>query len=281
MKAFLRFEEYLEKNPPKLESYHPFFEKAVYEPVLSGGKRFRPKLILSVVDSLNPLLTESAFPVALGVELLHTYSLIHDDLPCMDDANLRRGHPTLHKKYDETTAVLAGDGLNTYSFYLIASAPLAPETKVELIKELSLAGGLQGMVLGQALDCYFENTPLSLDKLEFLHIHKTGRLIAASLKMGAIIGCGDSKLQKALYDMGIKLGLMFQINDDILDVTKSTQEIGKDCKNDADKNSYVNLLGLDEALKQKQRLKYEINDSLSSFEPKLSENIQKLISKYL
>lgn len=281
MEAFLKFEEYLEKNPPKLDSYHPFFEKAVYEPVLSGGKRFRPKLLLSVVDSLNPLLLESAFPVALGIELLHTYSLIHDDLPCMDDANLRRGHPTLHKKYDETTAVLAGDGLNTYSFYLLSTAPLAPSVKVELVKELSLAGGLQGMVLGQALDCYFENTPLSIDKLEFLHIHKTGRLIAASLKMGAIIGCGSSELQKSLYDTGIKLGLMFQINDDILDVTKSTHEIGKDAKNDGNKNSYVNLLGLDEALKQKEILKSEIKETLESYDARLSENIERLISKYL
>lgn len=281
MEVFLKFEKYLEENHPKLDSYHPFFEKAIYEPVLSGGKRFRPKLLLSVVDSLNPLLLESAFPVALGIELLHTYSLIHDDLPCMDDANLRRGHPTLHKKYDETTAVLAGDGLNTYSFYLLSTAPLAPSVKVELVKELSLAGGLQGMVLGQALDCYFENTPLSIDKLEFLHIHKTGRLIAASLKMGAIIGCGSSELQKSLYDTGIKLGLMFQINDDILDVTKSTHEIGKDAKNDGNKNSYVNLLGLDEALKQKEILKSEIKETLESYDARLSENIERLISKYL
>ncbi len=167
-----QFEEYLLNNLPSSNTFHPIFEKALQDMLTAGGKRFRPMLILSIVDAIEPLLTKNALPVALGVEYLHTYSLIHDDLPSMDNADLRRGHPTLHKTYDEVTAILVGDALNTHSFNLLANAPLSNDVKIELIKTLSSDGGIDGMIIGQAIDCYFENQKISLDKLEFLHIQK-------------------------------------------------------------------------------------------------------------
>ena len=277
----INFEKFLEKNLIKNPSFHPYFEKATNEMLLAGGKRFRPMLLLKVVESYNPLMIESAYYPALAIEILHTYSLIHDDLPSMDDANLRRGHPTLHKTFDEVTAILVGDGLNTYAFELISEAPLHNDTKIALIKELSHNGGLNGMVLGQAIDCYFENKPLNLEELKFLHIHKTAKLIAASLKMGAILVNLDTKIQEKLYNFGIDLGLLFQIQDDIIDETLSPEEAGKDTKNDSDKNSFVNLLGLDGAIKEADNLAEKLQKEFSEFDEKLQNGLKELINKYL
>jgi len=277
----IEFEKFLQNNLIKNPSFHPYFEKATNEMLLAGGKRFRPMLLLKVVESYNPLMLESAYYPALAIECLHTYSLIHDDLPAMDNANLRRGHPTLHKTFDEVTAILVGDGLNTYAFELISTAPLHNDVKVELIKELSQNGGLNGMVLGQAIDCYFENKPLSLDEVKFLHIHKTAKLIAASLKMGAIIVNLDKNIQKKLYNFGIDLGLLFQIQDDILDETQSSEEAGKDTHNDGDKNSFINLIGLDESIKEADKLAEKLEKEFQTFDEKLKQNLKPLITKYL
>jgi len=277
----IEFEKFLKNNLIKNPSFHPYFEKATNEMLLAGGKRFRPMLLLKVVESYNPLMLESAYYPALALEVLHTYSLIHDDLPAIDDASLRRGHPTLHKTYDEVTAILVGDGLNTYAFELIAISPLHNDVKVALIKELSQNGGLNGMVLGQAIDCYFENKPLSLEEVKFLHIHKTAKLIAASLKMGAIIVNLDKNLQKKLYNFGIDLGLLFQIQDDILDEIQTSEEAGKDTHNDGDKNSFVNLIGLEESIKEADKLAEKLETELESFDEKLKQNLKPLIKKYL
>lgn len=275
------FEEYLNSNPLKAPSYHPHFELALNDMLLAGGKRFRPKLLLAVVDAFEPLLISNSLSVALAIELLHTYSLIHDDLPAMDNASLRRGHPTLHVTYSEVSAILVGDALNSHSFYLIANAPLSSDTKIELIKELSLNGGIDGMVLGQAIDCYFEKQKLNLDELKFLHLHKTGKLIASSLKMGAIISGLDTQFQEKIFNFGLKLGLLFQIADDIIDVTQSEEQSGKSAGVDIFKNSFVNLLGLDGAIDSKNELKDKIQTELKSFDLRLQENLLSLISKYL
>jgi len=246
----------------------------------AGGKRFRPVLLLSVVNSVEPLLTKNALPVALGVEFLHTYSLIHDDLPSMDDADLRRGNPTLHKTYDEVTAILVGDALNTHSFNLLANAPLSNDVKIELMKVLSSDGGIDGMIIGQAIDCYFENQTLELSQLEFLHIHKTAKLIAGSLKMGAIIANLDLATQEKLYNFGIDIGLLFQIQDDIIDETSTEEEAGKTTSNDGAKNSFVNLLGLDGAIKSADKLSLKCQQDLESFDENLKNNLQYILSKY-
>ncbi|MEA3289944.1 MAG: polyprenyl synthetase family protein, partial [Campylobacterota bacterium] len=198
-KLLNEFEEYLNSNLPVSKTFHPIFEDALGLMLKAGGKRFRPMLMLSIVESVEPLLRVNTMPVALAVEYLHTYSLIHDDLPSMDDADLRRGFETLHKKYDEVTAILVGDALNTHSFNLIANAPLSSDVKVELIKILSCDGGIDGMIIGQAIDCYFENQKIELDQLEFLHIHKTAKLIAGSLKMGAVVADLPKDIQDDLY----------------------------------------------------------------------------------
>ena len=274
------FESFLKVNLPSVDSFHPFYNDALKKMVLAGGKRFRPLLLLSVVDAYEPLLVKNAYFAALGVELLHTYSLIHDDLPAMDDADLRRGEPTLHKSYDEVTAILAGDALNSHAFYVIAKAPLSDEVKIALIKELSYYGGVGGMVLGQAIDCYFENQKLSLEELKFLHIHKTAKLIATSLKMGAIIVSLDAGKQSELFEFGEKLGLLFQIQDDIIDATKDSLQAGKTTNNDADKNSFVNLMGLEDALKERDKLAGELEERAQCFDDKLSGVLIKIIKKY-
>jgi len=144
----------------------------------AGGKRFRPSLMLAIVQAVQPELYENTYPVAAAVEYLHTYSLIHDDLPVMDNADTRRGEKTLHIVYDDVTAVLVGDALNTHAFALIADAPLDASVQIALVKELAINGGIYGMVLGQAIDCHFEDQVLSLEQLKFLHENKTGKLIA-------------------------------------------------------------------------------------------------------
>jgi farnesyl diphosphate synthase len=173
-----------------------------------------------------------------------------------------------------------GDALNTYSFEVLANAPFSDYTRVELIRELATNGGLNGMVLGQAIDCYFENKPLSIEDVKVLHTNKTAKLIAASLKMGAII-VDKADLADKLYDFGIRLGLLFQIQDDILDVTQSSQEAGKLTGNDEDKNSFVTLIGLEESMKEANTLADELEDELNSFDEKLQKNLSPLLIKYI
>ena len=275
------FEEYLLANLPQSNSFHPIFEEALQNMLRAGGKRFRPLLLLGVVNAINPLLLKNAMAPALAVELLHTYSLIHDDLPSMDNADLRRGHPTLHKSFDEVTAILVGDALNTHAFNTIANGSLSNDVKIELIKILSTDGGIDGMIIGQAIDCYFENTPIELDKLTFLHIHKTAKLIAASLKMGAIISNLDDKTTQKLYDFGIDIGLLFQIQDDIIDETATEEEAGKTTSNDGDKNSFVNLLTLNGAIEKANQLALKCEATLNSLDDNLKNSLSALLLHYI
>ena len=274
------FEQFLADYISSTGSFHPHFDKAFREMLDVGGKRFRPLLLLSVVQSCKPLLMTNALPVALGLEMMHTYSLIHDDLPCMDNANLRRGHPTLHVSYDEATAVLIGDALNTHAFAMIAQAPLSDKIRIDLVSILARDAGIGGMVLGQAIDCFFEDKPLNIEQLRFLHMKKTAHLIAASLLMGAVICELDKPSQEALYTFGIKLGLLFQVQDDIIDATLSSQEAGKPTKNDGHKNSFVNLLGLKEAKEHKDALIKELKSELNKLEPSLGSKLLAIVNLY-
>ncbi len=276
-----QFETYLSRNLPKVHTFHPLYEEALGAMLQAGGKRFRPMLLLSIVDAYKPMLHDSALPVALALEMFHTYSLIHDDLPAMDNADLRRGHPTLHKRFDEVTAILAGDALNTDAFFLIAKAPLREDVKVKLITLLAENGGSQGMVLGQAIDCWFENKPLTLDEVKVLHTNKTAKLIAASLQMGAVIVGLEGSVQKALYDFGIDLGLLFQIQDDIIDETQSEAEAGKTTGNDSDKNSFVNLLGLEAAVSEADALAKDLQRRFESFDETMQNALRPLMEQYL
>lgn len=274
------FEAFIAAHKPVAPSFHPHYEEALYTMLEAGGKRFRPALLLAVVSAYNELLIDGAYHGAYAIELLHTYSLIHDDLPAMDDADLRRGHQTLHKRFDEVTAVLVGDALNTYAFEVLSNAPFSDATRIKLIRSLASNGGVGGMVLGQAIDCHFENHPLTLKQVKVLHINKTGKLIACALEMGAIIA-GQQGLAKPIYDFGIKVGLLFQIQDDILDVTQTTEEAGKTTNNDEDKNSFVTLLGLEKAMGEANALALEIEEQLKSFDESLQGTLSPILTTYI
>ncbi|WP_086253546.1 MULTISPECIES: polyprenyl synthetase family protein [Campylobacter] len=273
----MSFLEYLESNLPSVESFHPYFNEALAWVLKAGGKHFRAQLVIGTAKAINPLC--DPYAAALAVELLHTYSLIHDDLPAMDNANLRRGVPTLHVKYDEVTAILAGDALNTAAFGVLANSNLPPHIAIKCIQVLSKNGGLDGMVIGQAIDCYFENKKLSLDELEFLHLHKTGALIAASMQIGAIVAGASDEESNDIYKAGLKLGLAFQIHDDIIDATSSSDKAGKPTNNDSSKNSFTNLLGVDKAIEARDELEKQIINQIQNQDVK--ELVTNLINKYL
>jgi len=274
------FEAFIKAHLPEASSFHPHYEKALHDMLIAGGKRFRPALLLSVVNAYQPLLKKSAFHAAYAIELLHTYSLIHDDLPVMDNADLRRGNPTLHVSFDEVTAVLVGDALNTHAFEVLSEAPFSDRVRIKLIRTLAKNGGASGMVLGQAIDCHFENTPLEIEQIKLLHVNKTAKLIAASLQMGAII-CGMKDLETRVYDFGIDLGLLFQIQDDILDVTMSSEEAGKTTQNDEAKNSFVTILGFDKAMQEANMLADVLIEQLAGFDERLYHELSPVLTKYI
>ena len=273
----MSFLEYLESNLPSVESFHPHFNEALAWVLKAGGKHFRAQLVIGTAKAINP--SCDPYAAALAVELLHTYSLIHDDLPAMDNANLRRGVPTLHIKYDEVTAILVGDALNTAAFGVLANSNLPPQIAIKCIQVLSKNGGLDGMIIGQAIDCYFENKKLSLDELEFLHLHKTGALIAASMQIGAIVAGASDEESNDIYKAGLKLGLAFQIHDDIIDATSSSDKAGKPTNNDSSKNSFTNLLGVDKAIEARDELEKQIINQIQN--QNVKELVSNLINKYL
>ncbi|EAH6773820.1 polyprenyl synthetase family protein [Campylobacter coli] len=275
------FIKHLENHLPKVQSFHPFFNEALAKMLKAGGKHFRAQLLLGVVQNKAPHLIPNALNAALALEFIHTYSLIHDDLPAMDNADLRRGTPTLHKSYDETTAILVGDALNTEAFLLLSNLNLKESIKINLIRTLAFNAGINGMILGQAIDCYFEDKKLNLEELKFLHTHKTAKLIAAALKMGCEICELDEKESEKIYQIGLKLGLIFQINDDIIDETMSEEESGKPSKHDEHKNSFVNLLGLEKAIQSKENLINECKNDLDDLDANLAHMIKSLMIKYL
>ena len=276
-----RFEAYLEANLPTVETFHPHYNKALSAMLLAGGKRLRPMLLLSVVEAYEPLLFEGALAPALALEFLHTYSLIHDDLPAMDNAPLRRGFETLHITYDKATAILIGDALNTEAFYRIAKAPLRDDIRIKLVELLARDGGTYGMILGQSIDIHFENTPLNLEQIKILHTNKTAKLIATSLLMGAVIVGLEKSKQEELYRFGIDLGLLFQIQDDIIDETHSDEEAGKTTGNDGDKNSFVNLIGLEKSIEEAENMAKDLEERFNSFDEVLQNGLRDIVQKYL
>ena len=223
--------------------------EAVLYSIHAGGKRIRPYLLLEVLESLQVPITIAHAQVAAALEMIHTGSLIHDDLPAMDDDDFRRGRLTNHKKFGEALAILAGDALFLDPYALIAQADLPSQTKVDLIANLSLASGSMGMVAGQVLDMEGEHQSLSLDELQTIHANKTGKLLAYPFQAAGVIAGLDENLQKQLKTVGELIGLAFQVRDDVLDVTASFEEIGKTPQKDlqAEKSTYPALLGLDEA----------------------------------
>ncbi|RFU61943.1 polyprenyl synthetase family protein [Bacillus sp. V59.32b] len=228
----------------------------------AGGKRIRPLLVFAVLSAFGKD-TRIGIPAAAAIEMIHTYSLIHDDLPSMDNDDLRRGKPTNHKIFGEANAILAGDALLTYSFQVIAGSShpdVSAEMKLELIQELSKAAGAEGMVGGQVADMAGESKQLTLKELEYVHEHKTGRLLTFSVLSGAILVGANDQQRRHLLQFSHHLGLAFQIRDDILDIEGTAEIIGKPIGSDAinKKSTYPSLLTLEGA---KDKLKEHIDNA--------------------
>lgn len=217
--------------------------------VEAGGKRIRPLLLLELLEGFGLELTPAHFQVAAALEMIHTGSLIHDDLPAMDNDDYRRGRLTSHKKFGEDMAILAGDSLFLDPYGLVAMAELPSQVKVDLIAELSLAAGSFGMVAGQVLDMQGEGCKLTIDQLQTIHDNKTGKLLAYPFVAAGIIAQASQSVLGKLRQAGELLGLAFQVRDDILDVTASFEQIGKTPQKDlaVEKSTYPALLGLDGA----------------------------------
>lgn len=217
--------------------------------IFAGGKRFRPTLVIATGEAFGAEIN-ALIKTACAFEMIHTYSLIHDDLPSMDDDDLRRGRPTCHVRFGEATAILAGDALHTLAFHTIAKDELLDlSTRIALIAEIARASGTpEGMVAGQALDMEAEARQVNASELEEIHRHKTGALIVAATRCGAIIGSASEDELDAVSSYGSHLGLLFQITDDLLDVTASAEDLGKTPGKDAEsrKATYPALYGVEE-----------------------------------
>ncbi|KAL0314767.1 UNVERIFIED_CONTAM: Geranylgeranyl pyrophosphate synthase, chloroplastic [Sesamum angustifolium] len=270
------------KNPPMIH-------EAMRYSLLAGGKRVRPMLCIAACEVVGGH-QSAAIPAACAVEMIHTMSLIHDDLPCMDNDDLRRGKPTNHKVFGEDVAVLAGvkflsksylthDSVLTgrgffaglaFEFIATATTGVAPKRVLAAVGELAKAIGTEGLVAGQVVDlrCTGNNANVGLETLEFIHIHKTAALLEASVVLGAILGGGSDEQVEKLRTFARKIGLLFQVVDDILDVTKSSEELGKTAGKDltADKTTYPKLLGLEKAREFAEKLNEEAKEQLADFD---------------
>lgn len=289
----MKFDEimrrYVDRVNTALEQYLPGVdcaEKNVCEAMryssTAGGKRIRPVLLLEFCRLCGGE-TEAALPFACAIEMIHTYSLIHDDLPCMDDDDLRRGRPSCHVKFGEATALLAGDALLSLAFETALcnnyKGKINPDNVIKATQELAKASGAMGMVGGQIIDLESENREVSLKTLEMMHKKKTGAMIMASAKMGCILaGAGQDKIDAAAA-YAERVGLVFQIVDDILDVTSSDEKLGKPVGSDKEKlkNTYVTILGIDKSRSIVKKLTDEACAALESFgvEKAFLENLAK------
>jgi geranylgeranyl diphosphate synthase type II len=265
-------DEALDRYLPREDELPVSLHKAMRYSVFAGGKRVRPILMLAACEAVGGGLAR-ALPAACAMEMIHTYSLIHDDLPAMDDDDFRRGNPTNHKVFGEATAILAGDALLTEAFILLSSpgvtigVPAADLLAVS--NEIARCAGSRGMVGGQVVDMESEGKrDIDLATVQYIHTHKTGALIKASIKAGAILGGGDDTAVAALTKYGEAVGLAFQIADDILDIEGTTEEIGKDAGSDQarGKATYPALVGLVESKKRAAELVELALSALAGFD---------------
>lgn len=264
-----RTEIALEHSLPPADVVPTRLHDAMRYAVLGGGKRVRPLLVHAggQLTGAAPLRLDR---VACAIEMIHAYSLVHDDMPCMDDDVLRRGKPTVHVEYDEATALLVGDALQTQAFQLLTDAPVCdnPQQQISMIRQLAIASGSRGMCGGQAIDLDSVGRQLNLPELEFMHIHKTGALIRASINLGVQCGSGLTEAQMASLDhVGKVIGLLFQVVDDILDTEGDTATLGKTAGKDAanDKPTYVSLLGVSRARELAEEMCQDALDHLATF----------------
>lgn len=259
-----RTEEYLARCFTDDAPQKKLFEAMRYS-LLAGGKRLRPVMVLAFCELCGGN-AENALPFAAALEMVHTYSLIHDDLPCMDNDDYRRGKPTNHRVFGEATAVLAGDGLLTAAFGQLASAKLSAERIVEAVRVLSLCAGEMGMVGGQVLDMDAETRICTEQEVIDIQSRKTGALISAACQLGVIAAGGSSKQQTAAAQYADSLGLAFQIQDDILDVIGDAGKLGKATGVDKNKNTFVRLYGVETCKEMVARETEKAVHALDSFD---------------
>ena len=266
----LQVDEALGRYLPEASDHPKEIHEAVRYSVFAGGKRLRPILVLAAAEAAGGQV-EHALPAAAAIELIHTYSLIHDDLPAMDDDDFRRGRPTCHKVYGEALAILAGDALLTQAFILLSGEPSSIRAdavaRLRVINEIAQAAGSRGMVGGQVVDILQEDREVDLATLLYLHTHKTGSLIRACLRVGGIISSAGSEQMEALTRYGDRIGLAFQIVDDILDLEGSLEALGKRAGSDLRKKkaTFPGLLGLEESRQRARSLVGEAKHALSVF----------------
>ena len=243
-------------------------QKILYEAMdyslLAGGKRLRPIFVLDFCRMCGGD-WKKAWPFGAALEMIHTYSLIHDDLPCMDNDDFRRGRPTNHKVYGETMAILAGDALLTDAFTLLANAPLSAEARIAAVDVLSQNAGSHGMVGGQVLDILSEERELNEQEVRDIQTRKTGALIVAACNLGVIAGNGTAEQRTAATKFALDLGLAFQIRDDMLDVIGTKEEMGKGVGTDETKNTFVKLYGLEKCEEMVQKYTESAIEALSVF----------------
>ncbi len=259
----------IERMLPETDLHESRLFDAMRHGTLAGGKRMRPFLVMNAASLFN-VDPSRARRVAAAVEFVHCYSLIHDDLPAMDDAALRRGQPTVHKKYDEATAILAGDALLTLAFEVLSDAETHedPRVRLELVRAMAEAAGPHGMVGGQMLDLIGENEEFDLGTISRLQRMKTGKLMAFACEAGAILGKAGEPQRKALRNYAYDLGLAFQVTDDILDVEADPQDTGKDTGKDAEagKSTFVSTMGKQQARERAEMLIQQASSHLKIFE---------------
>lgn len=263
VKMYSEFEQFLTHS---LDHYPAGIvkEAALYS-LLAKGKRVRPRLLFAVLNAYH-CDTKKGYECACAVEMMHTYSLIHDDLPSMDNDTLRRGNPTCHVKYGEANAILAGDALLTHSFTYASKASVNQAQNLQIVKELSQSGGLDGMIYGQELDVdnHLDEKTLDVFDLEKIHRYKTGKLIALPMVCGAILAGRNDDIEN-WREIGYLIGLMFQIQDDLFDITKTSEELGKNANSDLsnDKVTYVTLLGKDGCEKNIDNIYHTVLEMIS------------------
>lgn len=263
-------DEALERYLPGAGDHPKEIHEAVRYSIFAGGKRLRPILVLAATEAAGGQV-EQALGAAAAIEFIHTYSLIHDDLPAMDDDDFRRGRPTCHKVYGEAMAILAGDALLTQAFILLSAEPASvdidPEARLRVIQEIAQAAGSKGMVGGQVVDMLYEDREVDLPTLTYLHEHKTGALIRGCLRVGGILASAGPEQMEALTRYGERIGLAFQVVDDILDLEGSLEALGKQAGSDLRKKkaTFPALLGIEESRRWAQRLVSEAKQSLVIF----------------
>lgn len=272
LKAYLRsrrkeidraLDYYLPKTNVKPATLH----KAMRYSLFAGGKRLRPILCLAAAEACRGKVS-NALPLACALECIHTYSLVHDDLPSMDNDDYRRGRPTCHKVFGEGIAVLAGDALLTIAFEIVSRAKPAPRYDMSiLLREIAVAAGSQKLIAGQVADLEAEGRKVKRDQLRFIHENKTAAILKSSIRLGAMSANADAKKLRAVTQFGHGLGLAFQVIDDILDVTQSSEILGKSAGKDiaAKKATYPAVIGLEKSRAEARRLTRQAHDALSVF----------------